>query len=506
MASLKSLIAAAAQDSKEAREAVSMDEQIRDTTLAVLRELGGLTVTDDSIRFVGDKIVLPEAYEGRVPDAIRFLERYMEDQEETYNNSHIFKYRPHDGAHAFQAAMLKHFGTAGMGKATYSFFFGKNPPQMVSVPTGVHTSTQVPWGQVSFPVLDATFTLSYATDSELGPLFYLSVVAPKKYRREIAAFFTLVEEELKINSIYKGKAITGATEPRFLDLAGVDPKKVVYANEVEVQLNANLWSLLKYPDSMRAAGLPLKRSVLVTGTYGTGKTLAGYLTAQEAVANGWTFILCRPGVDDLFDVLKTAELYTPAVVWFEDIDVLAKGGTDEEISELLDALDGMQSKGVEVVAGFTTNHVEQIQRGVLRPGRIDAIVHIGELDAEGYEKLVNNLIPKQHLGEIDYDQLVEAFHGYVPAFVTEAITGAMRYMIARTGGVLDVIATEDIVHAADALRPQFEKMQTAKEGADTTTLDAGLRKMLIDVVNHTKLDQNQDGIAVLEHDEDLATS
>jgi transitional endoplasmic reticulum ATPase len=150
--------------------------------------------------------------------------------------------------------------------------------------------------------------------------------------------------------------------------------------------------------------------------------------------------------------------------------------------------------------------VEQIQRGVLRPGRIDAIVHIGELDAEGYEKLVNNLIPKQHLGEIDYGQLVEAFHGYVPAFVTEAITGAMRYMIARTEGVLDVIATEDIVHAADALRPQFEKMQTAKEGADTTTLDAGLRKMLIDVVNHTKLDQNQDGIAVLEHDEDLATS
>ena len=144
-----------------------------------------------------------------------------------------------------------------------------------------------------------------------------------------------------------------AEEPTFLDLSKIDPNKVIYSEEVLTQLNTNLWSVLEHTDLMRSYGLPLKRAVLLEGPYGTGKTLAGTLTAKRAVENGWTFILVRPGQDDLFTALKTAQVYAPAVVWFEDIDGLAKGGTDEQISRLLDALDGAQTKGHAVVAGFT---------------------------------------------------------------------------------------------------------------------------------------------------------
>lgn len=502
MAKIAKLIDDIAEAEAKEKNAASPEQKQRQAILAVLAELGALSVTEDDILFVGEKIVLPATYEGNVLGAADYLRKYYEGQEKKYNHTHVFHYRPWDGANAFQQAMIKLFGTTGIGKNTKDFFGNEHPPQMVAVEIGVGQSVQVPWGQISFPPLDATFHLSYTTDKELGQLFVLTVEAPKKYRRHVAAFFELVGRELAENSIYKGKAINGADMPRFLDLTGVDPNRVVYSKEVLADLDANLWSLIKYTDTMRAAGIPLKRSVLVEGVYGTGKTLAGLITAQIAEAHGWTFILCRPGQDDLFDTLKTATIYEPAVVWFEDIDVIAKGGSDEEIAKLLDALDGMQGKGVQVVAGFTTNKADQIQKGVLRPGRLDALIHIGELDADGYKQLVTNLVPEKYRGKIDYKQLVTAFHDYVPAFVTEAISRAMRYMIARNQGELDVITTADIVAAADGLRPQHRMMNDAHEGANVPTVDSVLRSTVADMLNHTVIGYDEDDNEGLTYDPD----
>lgn len=478
-------------------------DAVKAALLATLETLGGLTVTDDDIAFQGTKIVLPETYEGRVSDAIEYLNNYVRSQENHYEFSKVFKYRPWDGAHAFQAAMMKVFGTTGIGQKIDMGFFGSQPPQLISLETGVNESTQVPWGEVSFDPLEAEFTLGSSRDRELGRLFQLSVEAPKKYRKHIDAFFQAVENELQTNSIYKGKAINGAEQPGFLDVSRVNQKSVVYSGEVLTQLDANLWTLLEHTQVMRDLKIPLKRAVLLEGPYGTGKTLAGMLTAQRAVQNGWTFILCRPGQDDLYDVLKTAQLYAPAVVWFEDIDTLAKGGTEEDISVLLDALDGITSKGGEVIAGFTTNFVERIQRGVLRPGRLDAVIHIGELDKGGFEKLVKNLIPANLLAkDINYDRVANAFAGFLPAFASEAISRAMRYSIARNNGRPENITSDDLVNAAIGLRPQLDMMNGAKDGANVATLDSVLTNKVSDVIDRTKLvKDDSNGLFKLEVEE-----
>src|SRR5882762_6743381 len=171
-------------------------EKVKLAILETLATLGGLAVTDDDIRFVGDKIVLPASYEGRVPDAIDYLERYVKSQENLYSFSKTFKYRPWDGAHAFQSAMMEHFGTAGMGKTVHTFF-GDYPPEYRTIDVGPNQQAQIPWGQVQFPPLEATFILNGVRDREFGTLFVLSVEAPKKYRKHIDAFFQLVENELK---------------------------------------------------------------------------------------------------------------------------------------------------------------------------------------------------------------------------------------------------------------------------------------------------------------------
>ena len=214
--------------------------------------------------------------------------------------------------------------------------------------------------------------------------------------------------------------------------------------------------------------------------------------------------MVRPGQDDLHEALQTAQIYAPAVVWFEDIDTLSTTATAMDISKLLDTLNGVSNKGAEIIAGFTTNHVDRLPKGVLRPGRIDAIIHVGGLDVGGYKKLVESLIRPDLLGAIDYAEVARAFlyrevgpdekvvidgvtvvedgkvldshygyvlredgrvvhEGYLPAFAREAISRAMLYVIEREGRP-GVIETEDLVAAAMGLRRQRELMQDAQEG------------------------------------------
>lgn len=447
------------------------NDQVKAEALAALDKLGAQTVKDDSVRFTGNAIVLPERFSGDLIAAADFLQQIHAQEEEEYAFGRTFKFRPWDGAAAFQRALYRVFGTTGLGKATQTFF-GKRPPALMSISVSPTETLQVPWGEVKMPVLDAEFILGADHDEDYGLLFRLHVTAPKKRRRALEGFFDVVQNELEERSIYKGKAFNGAENPEFLDLSKLDEKSVVYSDEVYAQLNANLWSLIEHTGTMRKLRIPLKRAVLLEGPYGTGKSLAGAITAKRAQENGWTFILARPGKDNVFDVLNTAKLYAPAVVQFEDIDVIASKGSDAEISRLLDALDGISNKTSGVVALFTTNFVEKIQKGVMRPGRIDSVIHIGGLDRNGTERLIKATVSPEILGDLDYDVVFKEVHGFLPAFVTEAVNRAVRYSVSRNNGVPGVIETEDVVNAAIGLRRQLNLMNGAQEGgSEKPTID-----------------------------------
>jgi transitional endoplasmic reticulum ATPase len=450
------------EQTKAKQSATARTEQVRQATLAALAALGGLTVQDDALTFEGDKVILPEMYEGRVDKAIKFLQDWLKQQSQTHEIIKTFHYRPYDVAAAFERTLRMVFGTSGFGQ-TMMTMFGPEPPRFITVPISTTETIQVPWGLVRLPILDCTFNIGATEDHESGVIGVIGAEVPRKYRQHIEGFFVKLEEELRDNSIYKGKAIDGAQHPNFVSTA-VDRRKVIYSSEVLTDVETHLWLPLRNPEAVIRAGLPIKRHVLIEGPFGTGKTLLGLLTAQEAVAAGFTFIQVRPAKDDLYAALKTARLYAPAVLWFEDLDTQQEGDIDH-ISKLLDVLDGMGAKGNNVMAAFTTNYVHKIQKGVMRPGRLDAVIHIGELDADGFERLCKAHIPEHLQGDIDYKTVAEAFAGFPPAFNVEAVGRALRYMLTRTGGTEESIVTQDLVQAANGLRRQLELMNGAHEGA-----------------------------------------
>lgn len=460
---VEGFVAAVAEAEQAKQRTTSRQQQIKDAALRALEALGGLTVQDDALVFEGDKFILPDMYEGRPHKAVEFLEDWIRQQSKKHEISKVFPFRPYDVAAAFERTLRLVFGTSGFGQSTMTFF-GPQPPQLITVPISTDESIQVPWGRVSLPILDCVFTVSHTSHPEHGVIGTIEAEVPRKYRQHIEGFFVKLEEELRKNSIYKGKAIDGAPHPNFISTK-VDPRRVVYSDDVMLDAETHIWLALRDPGRLKANGLPVKRQVLVEGPFGTGKTLLGLLTANEAIQGGFTFIQVRPGKDNLFDALKTAQLYAPAVVWFEDLDTKQEGDEDH-ISKLLDVLDGMEAKTGSVIACFTSNYVEKIQKGVMRPGRLDAVIHIGDLDASGFKKLVLAHIPTNLIGDIDWDAITEAFTGFPPAFNVEAIHRAIRYMLNRTrGGTEEVIATEDLVAAANGLRHQLDLMNGAKEGA-----------------------------------------
>jgi transitional endoplasmic reticulum ATPase len=446
--------------------------------LDALAAIGGSRVADEDIERRGDKLIIPERWTPK--DALRFLRDHIESQEEETQFSRTFRFRPYDGARALQVALRNVFGTAGIGKPIYTFF-GKQPPEMISVQVGVNRTEQVPWGALAAPLFGGTIYTGVHLDPEYGPIFSMTVETKRKYKAHVEGLFEAVAEVLRTESIYKGQAINGAEQPEFLDLRGVDPSKVVYSNAVSTQISANVWSLLRYTDEHRERGLPLKRAVLFEGDYGTGKTLAAFLTAQLAVEKGWTFVYCRPGKDDLDMVMNTARLYQPSVVFFEDVDTIASTGEADRVTRLLDVFDGITAKGTELLCILTTNHKEQIHKGMVRPGRLDAVIAFEGLDVGGVERMVRSIIPQEELADdLDFDAIAKAMGvgtelAFLPAFAKEAIDRAARYALDRSGGAIQQLTTEDFVDAANGLVPQLELMRGAGEGIVADPLAKAMR-------------------------------
>jgi chaperone BCS1 len=133
-------------------------------------------------------------------------------------------------------------------------------------------------------------------------------------------------------------------------------------------------------------GIPYRRGYLLHGPPGTGKTsfvqaLAGVLDFNIAMMS-----LSQRGLTD--DLLNHLLLNIPArtIVLLEDADAAFSNrkqrdddgysGANVTYSGLLNALDGVASAEERMVF-MTTNHVDRLDDALIRPGRIDMTVHLG---------------------------------------------------------------------------------------------------------------------------------
>ena len=135
-------------------------------------------------------------------------------------------------------------------------------------------------------------------------------------------------------------------------------------------------------------GIPYRRGYLLHGPPGSGKTSFIQALAGELDYNIATLNLSQRGLTD--DRLNHLLSIVPrrTLVLLEDADAAfgnrrvqtdADGyqGANVTFSGLLNALDGVAS-AEERILFLTTNHVERMDPALVRPGRVDMTVHLGD--------------------------------------------------------------------------------------------------------------------------------
>lgn len=182
-------------------------------------------------------------------------------------------------------------------------------------------------------------------------------------------------------------------------------------------------NFLKHPQKYERLGAKIPRGAILNGPPGTGKTLLAKATAGEAgvpfySVSGSEFVEMFVGVgaSRVRDLFKTARENAPSIVFVDEIDAIGKsrgkgkgmGGNDERentLNQLLVEMDGFTSDDhVVVFAG--TNRVDVLDSALLRPGRFDRKIYIGNPELDGRKDIFGvhlkqiKLAPKTDLDDL----------------------------------------------------------------------------------------------------------
>ena len=241
---------------------------------------------------------------------------------------------------------------------------------------------------------------------------------------------------------------------RFSDVAGAEEEKQELVEVVE---------FLKDPKRYTKLGARIPAGVLLEGPPGTGKTLLAKAVAGEAGVpffsiSGSDFVEMFVGVGasrvrSLFEDAKKA---APAIIFIDEIDAVGRqrgvglgGGNDEReqtLNQLLIEMDGFEgNEGVIVIAA--TNRSDVLDPALLRPGRFDRKVLVGQPDVKGREAILRVHARNKPLAEdVDLKLVAQQTPGFVGADLENVLNEAALVAARRNKKVIDA---SDIDEAED---------------------------------------------------------
>ena len=241
---------------------------------------------------------------------------------------------------------------------------------------------------------------------------------------------------------------------RFSDVAGAEEEKQELVEVVE---------FLKDPKRYTKLGARIPAGVLLEGPPGTGKTLLAKAVAGEAGVpffsiSGSDFVEMFVGVGasrvrSLFEDAKKA---APAIIFIDEIDAVGRqrgvglgGGNDEReqtLNQLLIEMDGFEgNEGIIVIAA--TNRSDVLDPALLRPGRFDRKVLVGQPDVKGREAILRVHARNKPLAEdVDLKLVAQQTPGFVGADLENVLNEAALVAARRNKKVIDA---SDIDEAED---------------------------------------------------------
>ncbi|RRG17453.1 ATP-dependent metallopeptidase FtsH/Yme1/Tma family protein [Weissella viridescens] len=260
---------------------------------------------------------------------------------------------------------------------------------------------------------------------------------------------------------------------RFKDVAGEEEEKQELVEVVE---------FLRDPKKFSKLGARIPAGVLLEGPPGTGKTLLARAVAGESKVpffsiSGSDFVEMFVGVGasrvrDLFD---NAKKVAPSIIFIDEIDAVGRqrgsgtgGGNDEReqtLNQILVEMDGFSgSEGVIVMAA--TNRSDVLDPALLRPGRFDRKILVGQPDVKGREEILKVHARNKPLdSSVDLKEVAKQTPGFVGADLENLLNEAALLAARQNHNTInakDVDEAEDRVIAGPAKKDRVISQKERK--------------------------------------------
>lgn len=459
---------------------------------------------DVAVEHAGKKIVLPIDPEKMGYKAARdALSRIEEQENQTFSVIEQVQGAPWDAVAAVYRAIQEIYGVV-LSVSTWTFF-GEKRPQLLSIKTGPgpDDQVQVPFGQMELPGVTKPIQIEMNAEGAV-----IAGTVRRADRERLVEIRNRAQSLLRTNSLYRGKAIRFSVDdngdlsldrqPDFIELTGVSEADMIHTRDTEALIQTNIFAPLKHTDACRRNRIPLKRGILLEGRYGTGKSLTARVTAKVATDNGWTFIMLDRA-QGLRAAIEFAKNYQPCVIFAEDIDRCADRD-DEGVNDLVNMLDGVISKQMEMMTVLTTNFIDKIDRALLRPGRFDAVISIQAPDPEAVVRLIHQYGRDLIEAGADLTEVGNVIAGQIPATIREVVERAKLAMLvegrSKISGDDLYVSAIGMKHHIDLLAPKPAEKSVGDRLADDfrelfgvqTSSDAAA---VVELANDVKRARNQ---------------
>jgi cell division protease FtsH len=241
---------------------------------------------------------------------------------------------------------------------------------------------------------------------------------------------------------------------------------VIGTGEAKATLS-DIQAYLSNPKQFTGLGVRAPCGILMVGAPGVGKTRLAQALAGECGAN---FISITGsyfsakyygvGIQKVKHLFELARKNAPTMIFVDEADGLAKrtdtgnGPVEAEsnriINQLLGEMDGFASnEGVIIVAA--TNHPDNLDEALRRPGRFDRTVQVRLPDLDDRAKIFRLYASKltSKSADIDFNQLARLMTGLSPATLAMVVNQAG--LVAHKAGD-DVVASKHFIEAIKIAR------------------------------------------------------
>ncbi|MDD3378879.1 MAG: CDC48 family AAA ATPase [Candidatus Methanomethylophilaceae archaeon] len=216
-------------------------------------------------------------------------------------------------------------------------------------------------------------------------------------------------------------------------------------------------------------GIKPGNAILLYGPPGTGKTLIAKAVANESGAN---FIsISGPEIASKWmgeseqairKIFKKAKQMSPCIIFFDEIDSIApkRGNGDSQawervVAQLLTAMDGIESLN-HVMIMAATNRPDMLDPALLRPGRMDRMIHIGKPDYNARLSILNVHTRNMPIKDIDLEEIAKETDGFVGADI-EALCREAGLLAYHENNNAEFIENRHFKAALQIIRPSVDE-------------------------------------------------